>query len=146
MKYVMISIFVMLLIGCSPQETEEKQSVPDVSGYVIASVGLDTDDSETEVKTFTVKATRKGFSPEVIEVNEGDRVKLYITNLIGDDTSGRDTDNAKRIGIEQYNVESFYHTGNTVYLQFVADKPGEFMFGDESIAERKGILVVNEVS
>jgi hypothetical protein len=63
--------------------------------------------------------------------------------MLGEDNSGRDSPDAKRIGITGYNVEAFYHSGGTATLEFVATKKGEFEFGDESRSQRKGLLVVS---
>ena len=65
-----------------------------------------------EVKEFTVKAFRFGYSPDLIEVNKGDKVKIIINN----------TDTLHGMRIPELNLK-----GNDV-LEFTADKQGEFVW------------------
>jgi cytochrome c oxidase subunit 2 len=65
---------------------------------------------ESEVKEFTVKAFRFGYSPDIIEVNKGDKVKIIIEN----------TDTLHGIRIPDLDLR-----GDDV-LEFTADKQGEF--------------------
>ena len=63
-----------------------------------------------EVKEFTIKAFRFGYSPDVIEINRGDNVKIIIEN----------TDTLHGIRIPDLEIK-----GNDV-VEFTADKQGEF--------------------
>ena len=65
---------------------------------------------ESEVKEFTVNAFRFGYSPDFIEVNKGDKVKIIINN----------TDTLHGIRIPDLGIK-----GKDV-LEFTADKQGEF--------------------
>lgn len=67
---------------------------------------------DSNVKEFQVKAFRFGYSPDVIEVNKGDKVKIIIDN----------TDTLHGIRIPDLGIK-----GNEV-LEFTADKTGEFVW------------------
>ena|SRR3989344_3292668 len=62
------------------------------------------------VKEFTIKAYRFGYSPDVVEVNKGDRVKIAINN----------TDTLHGIRIPELELKGEYS------LEFTADEEGEF--------------------
>lgn len=78
--------------------------------------GCVTGDSTTKLgvsantKEFTVKAFRFGYSPDVIEVNKGDKVRINIEN----------TDTTHGIRIPDLNLK-----GNNT-IDFTVDKEGEF--------------------
>ncbi len=63
-----------------------------------------------DVKEFTIEAFRFGYSPDIINVNQGDKVKIYIDNK----------DTLHGIRIPDLGIK-----GNEV-LEFTADKTGEF--------------------
>ncbi len=65
---------------------------------------------EDEIKEFQVKAFRFGYSPDVIEVNKGDNVKIIIEN----------TDTLHGMRIPELEI-----SGNE-FIEFTADKTGEF--------------------
>tara|TARA_Y100000310_G_C20640064_1_gene793401 strand:- start:348 stop:875 length:528 start_codon:yes stop_codon:yes gene_type:complete len=73
---------------------------------------------ETNVKSFTVEAKQFEFVPSTITVNEGDTVKLAVTSS--------DVDHG--IAIPTFGVREFLAPGNTVNIEFVADKKGTFDF------------------
>lgn len=90
------------------------------------------------VKEFTMTATDFAFTPERIEVNEGDTVILYITS----------TDVDHGISIPEFNVAQDLPVGEEVEIQFLADKKGTFNFFCNVYCgvdhqEMTGILVVN---
>jgi len=86
---------------------------------------------ENDIKEFTVKAFRFGYSPDIIEVNEGDKVKIIIDN----------TDTLHGI-----RIPDLYIRGDEI-LEFTADKQGEFtwycanMCGKEHM-QMQGKLIV----
>lgn len=91
-----------------------------------------------ETKEFTMNATDFAFSPEVIEVNEGDKVILYVTS----------TDVAHGIAIPEFNVNQDLPVGEEKKIQFLADKKGTFNFlcnayCGSSHREMTGSLIVN---
>lgn len=87
--------------------------------------------AKESVKEFTVKAFRFGYSPDIIKVNMGDKVKLIIEN----------TDTLHGIRIPDLAIR-----GDEV-LEFTADKTGEFiwycanMCGNEHM-QMQGKLIV----
>ncbi len=64
----------------------------------------------SDVKEFTVKAFRFGYTPDTITVNKGDKVRIIINN----------TDTLHGIRIPDLGIK-----GNDI-LEFTADKSGEF--------------------
>ena len=82
-------------------------------------------------REFNVKTFRFGYTPDVIEINKGDKVKINIEN----------TDVLHGIRIPELNVK-----GNDI-LEFTADKTGEFIWYctnmcGEGHKQMKGKLVV----
>lgn len=72
-----------------------------------------------EVFMTTIRST---FSPDRIEVNRGDKVILYITNI------DYDTDATHGFCLPVYNINASIEPGETVTIEFVADVPGVFPF------------------
>ena len=73
---------------------------------------------ESNVKSFTVEAKKFEFIPSTITVNEGDTVKLAVTSS--------DVDHG--FALPTFGVREFLAPGNTVNIEFVADKKGTFDF------------------
>lgn len=67
---------------------------------------------EGNVKEFKIDAYRFGYSPDIIEVNKGDKIKIIINN----------TDTLHGIIIPDLNI-----IGDET-LEFTADKKGEFVW------------------
>lgn len=65
---------------------------------------------------FDVNAER----PDVIEVNEGDKVYLHLTNI------DFDQDITHGLGINKYDMNMEVQPGQTNTLEFVADKAGTY--------------------
>ena len=72
----------------------------------------------------TVKliAVRSSFEPNKIEVNQGDKVTLYITNI------EQTTDELHGFGLLEYNINVVMDPGETKVIEFVANKPGVFPY------------------
>ena len=70
------------------------------------------------VKEFDIVAKRWSFNPSTITVSEGDLVKLTITSI--DVTHG--------FSISAFGVNERLSSGNTIMVEFVADKKGTFSF------------------
>ncbi|MEK6859737.1 MAG: cupredoxin domain-containing protein [Nanoarchaeota archaeon] len=87
--------------------------------------------AQSDIKEFTVNAFRFGYSPDIITVNKGDKVKIIINN----------TDTLHGIRIPELNLK-----GNEA-IEFTAEKTGEFdwyctnMCGKGHM-EMKGKLIV----
>ena len=67
-------------------------------------------------------AIRSHYEPEIVEVNKGDRVVLNLTNL------ERTYDATHGFALPGYNITSSIEAGETVTLDFVADKEGVYSF------------------
>lgn len=67
-------------------------------------------------------AVRSSFEPWKVEVNKGDKVTIYLTNI------EQTTDELHGIGISDYNINVVADPGETKVIEFVADKTGVFPF------------------
>ncbi len=84
-----------------------------VAAVVLANAG---DLYAQETKTFQITAKKYDFTPDTIKVNQGDKVVLQATA----------TDREHGFGIKEYNIDRELPKGETVTIEFVADKKGEF--------------------
>ena len=71
-----------------------------------------------EVKEFDIIAQQFSFEPSVIEVNKGDEVILNVESI--DVTHG--------ISLYEFGINSLIQPGETVRIEFIASKQGEFDF------------------
>src|SRR3989339_486780 len=94
MGLVILAVLGTILTGCAAGDSVKKLGV------------------SANTKEFTVKAFRFGYSPDVIEVNKGDKVKIIINN----------TDTLHGIRVPDLNLK-----GNST-IEFTADKEGEFVW------------------
>jgi len=74
--------------------------------------------NEGNIKAFSMTAKQWVFIPDTITVNEGDTVKLTIESV--------DVDHG--VMISDFNVNEHLSPGETVNIEFVADKKGTFTF------------------
>jgi nitrous-oxide reductase len=72
----------------------------------------------------TVKmiAVRSSFEPNKIEVNQGDKVIIHLTNI------EQTTDELHGLGLGEYNINVVVDPGETKTIEFVANKPGVFPY------------------
>ena len=70
------------------------------------------------VQEFTVKAQKFEFSPSVIKVKRGDRVRLTITAL----------DAEHGFKLDKFHIEVKAPKGESVTVDFTADQSGDFSF------------------
>ncbi len=86
----------------------------------------DVKDSKIERSGNNVKvkmtAVRSSFEPNKIEVNQGDHVTIYLTNI------EQTTDELHGFGLNEYNLNVVIDPGETKTIDFVADKPGVFPY------------------
>jgi plastocyanin len=80
--------------------------------------------SNGKVKDINMKAESWRFTPNIIEVNRGDLVRLHFTTA-QDEVA---LYNGHGFGIEGYNVNAFLLKGTQQTVEFLADKPGTFTF------------------
>ncbi len=67
-------------------------------------------------------AVMSHYEPNTIEVNKGDKVTLYITNI------EQSRDESHGFAIDEYNVNVVLEPGATKIVEFTADKQGVFPF------------------
>jgi nitrous-oxide reductase len=72
--------------------------------------------------TVYAMAVRSHFVPEKIDVNLGDHVTIYITNI------EQTIDESHGLGIDEYNINIQIDPGETKTVEFTANKPGVFAF------------------
>jgi nitrous-oxide reductase len=72
--------------------------------------------------TVKMVAVRSNFEPNKVEVNQGDRVAIHITNI------EQTTDELHGFGLNEYNINVVVDPGETKTVEFVASKPGVFPF------------------
>lgn len=102
-------LLLLLTAGCTssnPQSTNTENN------------GANTGTTTGETKSFTMTASQFEFSPSTITVNQGDTVVLTITS--SDVTHG--------FSLPEFGVSENLEPGQTVSVQFVADKKGTFTF------------------
>ena len=78
--------------------------------------GTSSDSSET--KEFDIVARQWNFNPDTITVNEGDTVILNINSI----------DVNHGFAIKEFGVSESLNPGNTVRVEFIADRKGSFSF------------------
>jgi len=72
--------------------------------------------------TVKMVAVRSSFEPIKLEVNQGDKVTIHITNI------EQTTDELHGFGLNEYNINIVVDPGETKTISFVADKPGVFPY------------------
>ena len=75
-------------------------------------------DFKGEIKEFNIIAKQFSFEPSMIEVNEGDLVRIKIKSI----------DVAHSIAIPDFRISERLYPDEEVEFEFVADKVGEFNF------------------
>jgi len=80
--------------------------------------------STGKIRDIAMKAESWKFTPNIIDVNRGDLVRLHFTTA-QDEVA---LYNGHGFGIEGYNVNAFLLKGTQQTVEFVADKPGTFTF------------------
>ena len=96
-KIIFFLVFLFFISACS----KPNQNIPNGSA---------------ELKEFKMTAKQFSFSPETMEVNKGDRVKLTVTSV----------DVPHGISIPEYGINERLNPGEPVTIEFVADKEGTF--------------------
>jgi len=96
-----------------------------------------TSEASETVKSFTVTASSFAFAPKQITVNQGDRVRITVTNSGG----------THNFTIDELNVATKrMQTGQSETIEFVADKAGTYEFycsvGSHRLMGMRGSLIV----
>jgi nitrous-oxide reductase len=72
--------------------------------------------------TVKMVAVRSSFEPTKIEVIQGDKVTIHLTNI------EQTTDELHGFGLNEYNINVVVDPGETKTVEFVASKPGVFPY------------------
>jgi heme/copper-type cytochrome/quinol oxidase subunit 2 len=105
------------------------------------------------IRDISMKVESWRFTPNVIEVNTGDLVRLHFVTAQDE----VELYNGHGFGIEKYGVNVFLLKGTNQTIEFIADKPGKYTFrctsfcsAPEAAIENHfnmvGTLVVNDVN
>ncbi|MFN8007785.1 MAG: Sec-dependent nitrous-oxide reductase [Terriglobia bacterium] len=96
------------------EENKHANAIWDVKDASVTRNG-----SEVKVK---MVAVRSSFEPNKVEVNQGDKVTLYLTNI------EQTTDELHGFGLNDYNINVVVDPGETKTIEFIASKPGVFPY------------------
>ncbi|PNX45912.1 MAG: hypothetical protein BV456_12990 [Thermoplasmata archaeon M8B2D] len=126
---ILAAVFLILTLKPSPTTNAVNEEI--ISGNNQAT-------GTGAVKEFDMIAKQWEFDPSTIEVNQGDTVLLHITS----------TDVDHGIALPAFGVEEHLNPGETVDVQFVADKKGTYTFFCDVYCgpghkDMTGTLVVN---
>lgn len=120
-KIIFLFALVFLVSGCVGQTATVSESITDEdlgSHDTQAEEQTESTETESNVVELGVVARQWEFVPNRIEVNEGDTVILHVTSI----------DVAHGIRIFEFGVSERLEPGETVDIEFVADKKGTFPF------------------
>jgi len=96
------------------EENKNPNAIWDVKDAAVARSG-----NEVTVK---MVAVRSSFEPNKVEVQQGDKVTIYLTNI------EQTTDELHGFGLNEHNINVVVDPGETKTIEFVADKAGVFPF------------------
>jgi cytochrome c oxidase subunit 2 len=108
-KFFMGMLFILgllIIAGCSNSPT----------GNVVKEIG--NEPFTGEAKEFRVEAFQFGFDPTVIEVNQGDKVRIIA--------SSRDVPHG--FAIDEYGINLYLNGLRSETIEFIADKAGTFIY------------------
>ncbi|MBS3100729.1 cupredoxin domain-containing protein [Candidatus Woesearchaeota archaeon] len=122
------------LIG---QGTPVESNMPVPGENIKETEVIENEPAAESVKEFKITAKQFSFTPETIEVNKGDRVRLLVTS----------TDVPHGIAIKEYGINERLDPGKEVKIEFIADKEGTFtafcsVFCGSGHSNMKGKLIV----
>lgn len=96
------------------EENKDPNAIWDINDAKVESNG-----GNVTVKGILVRST---ITPTKIEVNQGDKVTIHLTNI------EQTTDELHGFGLLEYNLNVVVDPGETKTIEFVADKPGVFAY------------------
>lgn len=148
MKQTLIILFVLLVLtlGCTQQQTVEQaiqtttlQQQTQTSGQEQAETTPPDGSVGQTIKEFSITASRFKFEPDLIEVNQGDKITITAESVEG----------LHGFAIDEYNVNIALNPGEPVTTSFTANKVGTFTFYcsipcGKGHSSMKGMLVVRE--
>ena len=105
----------------------------------LKDVKIEANGGNVLVKAMLVRST---IEPTKIEVNQGDKVTIHLTNI------EQTTDELHGFGLLEYNINVVVDPGETKTVEFVADKPGVYAYYCTNFCsalhqEMQGYLIVN---
>lgn len=126
--YCVFLIALIFILGCS-QKSQIKE--------IAAKDTTDATNPIGDVKEIFVTAKQFEFTPNPIKVKKGDKVLLHVKSI--DVTHG--------FQIPEYDINKPIKPGETVDIEFIADKPGTFtvycsIFCGEGHPRMRGQLIV----
>ncbi len=138
---LLLVLGILLVSACTQQNPEELvgqgMPVPEQPGQEETEVETQTTVTAGNLKEFTITAKQFSFSPDTLEVNKGDKVRLIITS----------TDVPHGFSIPEYQINERLDPGKPVTIEFTADKEGTFtafcsVFCGSGHSNMKGKLIV----
>ena len=103
-----------------PIEVYPKEEMKNVNAvWDVKDSGVTRNGNNVIVK---MVAVRSSFEPNKIEVNQGDHVTIYLTNI------EQTTDELHGFGLGEYNINVVIDPGELKVVDFVANKPGVFPY------------------
>ncbi len=126
-KILILSLVLIMFLTVSCTVEESSDNKPATEPLIPIADESQVEDENIEepaieevfnVKEFKMTAKKWEFIPDTITVNEGDTVKLEIESI--DVTHG--------FGLSAFGINENLNAGETVNIEFVADKKGEFKF------------------
>ena len=142
---VLLLAIIFLVSACSQQKAEnpadlvgkgsDVQRQTQQAGQTSAGNAVA---SQAEVKEFKITAKQFAFTPDTIEVNKGDKVRLIVTSL----------DVPHGIAIKEYDINERLEVGKPTTIEFTADKQGTFttycsVFCGAGHSNMKGKIIVH---
>tara|TARA_Y100000310_G_scaffold258289_1_gene266653 strand:+ start:2163 stop:2630 length:468 start_codon:yes stop_codon:yes gene_type:complete len=126
---ILVIISSLLLFSSCVEEQPKEPKIDTIENQkemleeVVEVVNEKTEDNEDsnqeqEIKEFAMSAEQWEFTPSTITVNEGDKVILRLTSK----------DVKHGFVINEFNINVDINPGQTVDVEFIADKKGEFEF------------------
>ena len=134
MKWMLLLVVLLLfLAGCEQAEFAEEEIVD----MPEPTENLEKPAAEPIDKIFSIRAFQFGYDPDLLEVDHGDNVMITITSV----------DVGHGFALPDFGINERIPAEESVTVQFVADKKGEFEFfnsvySGEGWEDMKGKFIV----
>lgn len=103
-----------------PIEVYPKEEMKDANAvWDVKDTGVTQNGNDVVVK---MTAARSSFEPNKIEVTQGSKVTIYLTNI------EQTTDELHGFGLGEYNINVVVDPGEMKVIEFIADKTGVFPY------------------
>ncbi|MEK6954056.1 MAG: cupredoxin domain-containing protein [Candidatus Micrarchaeota archaeon] len=134
----------ILLFGCTSAQpsatpTQSAQTATPIQTLQASAPATSTPQGTPSMQEFRLEAKNWEWAPSTIAVKKGIPVKLTITSTKGN----------HGFGLPEFGVSKSVNLGETVVVQFIPDKAGEFVFScsvycGSGHQAMKGKLIVTE--